>query len=172
MRSCTVQKKANATMHAIETPLLRLLLAGVVAILLAAAGIAAVMAWMPTPADMAVWAVLDKRLAPRAKSMDAQARAIPAQIKGDVRIRMTCAQCGAFTSKREIGILGRGIDAGAAESFTRSGRNELAAKSTKRHDGTVRMKVGPSHMLMDVPPDNWRPGKRAIVIEGMSQSNQ
>jgi hypothetical protein len=160
-------------MHAIEIQLLRLLVAGVVAILVAAAGIAAVMAWMPTPTDMAaVGAVRDKRLAPRAKSMDAQARAVPAQTKGDVRIRMSCAQCGAVTSKREIGTLGTGIDAGAAGPFTRTGRNELAAKLTKRREGTVRMKVGPSHMLLEVPPENWRPGERAIVIEGMSQSSE
>lgn len=152
---------------------LPLLTRGVAMILLSTFGIAAVMAWMPTSTGEAgvIFALDNLRLSP-ARLVDAETQIPPARIEGGARVSVKCTECSVVESMREIEQLDDGIDPGAEGGVTRGGRNEIAEKSTKSYEITVRMKDGSSRVLMDATPANWRPGERVTFIEGSSRSNE
>lgn len=139
-------------------PRLRLLIAGVAAILLGISGIAAVMGWMPTTTEVAaVGLVLEKLQAQSDKPVGA-------------RVRVKCEECGVIVSTREIAQLGGGIDPAAAVGVARSGGRGISGASAKTYEVTARMKDGSNRVFMAENRVPWRLGERMIFIEGASRS--
>lgn len=125
-------------------------------------GIAAVMTWMPTSSHLT--GVDSARNKPQTLS----ARPVaghPAPAVSNVRIRVKCTECGVVESTREI------KQVGAAGGVAMAGQIEIAAKPTNRYEVNVRMNDGSSRVFMAANPANWRDGKRVILIEGASRSN-
>ena len=163
--------------------------AGIAVILFCAAGIAALMGWMPTSMGGAGDGVMpDKHSATTAKPV---ARTAPARVK--------CAECGVIESMREIdvrgdgtglgavggavvgGVLGhqvgsgRGNDAatvlGAVGGAVAGNQIEKHARSTKSYEITVRFGDGSSRVINEANPPTWRTGDKVKVINGVIQSN-
>ncbi len=91
------------------------LVRGVLAILLGAAGFAAVTAWMPASANETSIVVASvERPKPPATLVGGQAPLVPATGEGDTRPTLKCAGCGVTAPIREIQQLAAGIDPGTA----------------------------------------------------------
>lgn len=160
-----------------KKPNLKLLIGGVAVILLSSSGIAAVMAWMPASINMAGGVFvhdkpsLPKPSLPSARSVGAEAQALPGRPNRNSRVKVKCPECGVVASTRKIEQLGTGIHPVTTGGVKRGGRIEMPRKTTKSYEVTVRMKDGSSRVFMDATSANWRPGERVILIEGASQSN-
>lgn len=153
-----------------EGSYLRLLIGAVAAILLGTAGIAAVMAWLPTPTDRAATGFVHDNLDARpGRLVDAQRQKPPLPAQGDTRTRVKCAECGVVESAREIGQLGEGTDPGAAGGPTRSGRNQTLGTSTKSYEVIVRLRDGSTRAFTAANSASWRAGERVMIIEGTRQ---
>ena len=142
----------------------------VAAILLGTAGIAAVMAWLPTPADRAAAGFVPDNLGARpGRLVDADRQKSPLAGQGDTRIRVKCAECGVVESAREIGQLGEGTEPGAAGGPTKSGRNQTLGTSTKSYEVIVRLRDGSTRAFTAANSASWRAGERVMIIEGTRQ---
>jgi hypothetical protein len=156
----------TAKTQAHKAPYLLLLIAGVAVILFGASGVSAVMAWMPNWTGVAGAVSQVGKLPPPARPVGSDV-----QEEGDPRISVKCAECGVVESTREIVQLGAGIDPAAAGEVTRNERNEMAGKTARIYEVTVRMKDGSSRVFKDASPTNWRAGQHLTFIEGASRSN-
>lgn len=157
--------------HANEARYQPLLIGAAAVILLGTFGIAAVMAWVPRPTDVAAAHIPDQPRALPAGLAGAETRIPLARAEGGAPATVKCGECGIVESTREIEQPGDGTGPGAAGSVTRGDRNEVTGDSTKTYEVTVRMKDGSRHVFMDAKRANWRPGARVIIIEGASQSS-
>lgn len=186
-----METQVNKTM----SPLM--VIAGIAVILFSAAGIAAIMGWIPTsfgyPRDGAA------PLSSNSKgSASPAARAASTQPTQNARVAVKCAECGVIESVRQIeqrgegtglgavggavvgGVLGhqvgggRGKDVmtvvGAVGGAVAGNQIEKQVKSTIGYEITVRFDDGSSRMF----PSNestWRSGDKVKIVNGVIQSN-
>lgn len=91
--------------------------AGIAVILFCAAGIAAIMGWIPTSiggaSDSAAVTKLEKPQTNTAKPVAAKAHTAPVHVANNVPARVTCAECGVIESTREVNRGGEGSGLGA-----------------------------------------------------------
>ena len=183
-----METQVNKTM----SPLM--VVAGIAVILFSAAGIAAIMGWIPTSIGQSRDGAVADRLAAHSKGP-----ASPAASSGQhVASKLKCAECGVIESVRQIeqrgegtglgavggavvgGVLGhqvgggRGKDVmtvvGAVGGAVAGNQIEKQVKSTIGYEITVRFDDGSSRMF----PSNestWRSGDKVKIVNGVIQSN-
>ncbi|HEX9180151.1 MAG TPA: hypothetical protein VF859_07140, partial [Burkholderiales bacterium] len=108
--------------HANEARYLPLLIGAAAVILLGTFGIAAVMAWVPRPTDVAAAHVPDQPRALPAGPTGPMALKSPERAEEGARVSVKCPECGFVESTREIEQPGDGTGPGAAGSVTRGDR--------------------------------------------------
>lgn len=120
-RGDTARKVDNMETQVIKankSPHLLIWIAGIAVILFCAAGIAAIMGWIPTSSggasDNAALTKLEKHQTNTAKPVAAKAHTAPVQVASEAPIRAKCAECGVIESTREIKTGGEGSGLGAA----------------------------------------------------------
>jgi len=132
-----------------RSPHLLIWIAGVATSLFCAAGIAAVIAWMPTaigsPKDQA--SLTESSLTP-AQPAGAHGDKAPAGVVSDAPIGTTCADCGLVELAREVVM-----------------RGEEAAESTRSYAFTVRLRDGSWREFTEATPRMWRSGTKVRVID-------
>ncbi len=100
-----------------KSPHLLIWIAGIAVILFCAAGIAAIMGWIPTSMggakDDAALAKLQKPQTNTAKSAAAKTPTAPVQMANNIPARVKCAECGVIESTREVNRGGEGSGLGA-----------------------------------------------------------
>ncbi len=162
--------------------------AGIAIILFCAAGIAAIMGWIPAsmsyPGD---------DTAP-AQREQAQAGTVP-----PAAAPVNCANCGIIESTREVATRGEGTGLGAAGGAVVGGllgsqvggghgqdiatvvgavggavagnEVEKRVKSTKGYEVTVRMDDGTSRVIYESTAPMWRNGDHVRIVDGAIRSN-
>jgi outer membrane lipoprotein SlyB len=185
-----MQTELNKSPHAL------MWIAGIAITLFCAAGIAAIMGWIPastgSPGDAA------KLAAAPAQSTPVKPHTAPTHIANSTPARLICAECGVVESTREIvqpgkgsgiggiggavvgGVLGhqvgngRGQDlatvAGAVGGAYAGNEIEKRVQSTKSYEITVRFEGGSSRVFNEANP-SWHTGDRVRVSDGMIRSN-
>ena len=176
-------------------------IAGIAVILFSAAGIAAIMGWIPTsfghPSDNAA---LEKSSTNTASKPAApKAQTAPVNVASNVPSPAKCADCGVVESTREVATKGEGTGIGAVGGAVvgglignqvGSGRGNTAAtaigavggavagneiekrvKSSKGYEVTVRLDDGSSRVISQTNPPTWRTGDHVKVVAGVIQSN-
>lgn len=162
--------------------------AGIVLIVFCAAGIAAVMGWIPGSAGKpGIAGTLDK---PRAQTP---------QPRAQTPLAAACANCGVVQSVHEIeskgdadgvgvvggavvgGVLGNQVGEGDGRKVATVvgavggaviGREvERRVKSTKRYEITVRFDDGSRRVITEQDATTWRAGDKVKVVNGVLQSN-
>lgn len=183
-----METKANKSPHTLFW------IAGIAVTVFSAAGIAAIMGWIPTstsgPGNSPA---LAKQQTEPAKRAAARTHTAPAQVA------TKCAECGVVESIREIDVKGEGSGVGAVGGAVvggvvghqiGSGRGQDIAtvvgavggavaghqiekhvKSTKSYEITVRFEDGSSRVIHEASAPAWRNGDRVKVINGVIQSN-
>jgi len=121
--------------------------AGLAAIALAAASMAAVVGWVPAAAEPSV-EVFAPEPTPGAKAR--------------------CAECGVIVSKREID----NSSAEASPKLSLNSSRKSSPNSSRRYEIIVRMGDGSSRVIDDVRPANWRVGERLTFIDGVKPPTQ
>ncbi len=100
-----------------KSPHLLIWIAGIAVTLFCAAGIAAIMGWIPTSMggakDDAALTKLQKPQTSTAKSAAAKTPTAPVQVADNVPARVKCAECGVIESTREVNSGGEGSGLGA-----------------------------------------------------------
>ena len=174
--------------------------AGIAVILFSAAGIAAIMGWIPTstgtPGNNAA---LEKLTTNTAKPAAPKTHTAPVQVASNAPAKLKCAECGVIESVREIqhqgegtglGAVGGAVVGGLLGNQVGSGRGNTAAtvigavggvvagneiekrvKSTKSYEITVRFEDGSSRVISATTAPTWRAGDRVRVVDGMIQAN-
>jgi len=174
-------------------------IAGIAVTVFSAAGIAAIMGWIPTSTSSPTESIaVAKQPAAQAKPV-ARAHTTPVQVAGNVSASAKCAECGVVELVREIetkgegsgvgavggavvgGVLGhqvgsgRGQDAatvvGAVGGAVAGHQIEKYAKSTKSYEITVRFEDGSSRVIHEASAPSWRTGDRVKVTNGVIRSN-
>lgn len=146
----------------------------VATILIGVSGIAAEMAWMPTPTGEAEIAYgADKYPAQTVNPVGTEARTALVRAEGEVRrkARVECEECGVVVSRQKIQRLDAGADSGATDRVTGYDQSTISGQAALSYEVTLRMKDGSSRAFMDAHPANWRPGERVIFIEGANRTN-
>jgi outer membrane lipoprotein SlyB len=172
-------------------------IAGIAITVFCAAGVAAIMGWIPTsmggPSDNAA-----TPQASAARPAAAKAHTAPAQVASNAPAQARCAECGVIESIREIdtqgegsglgavggavvgGVLGhqvgggRGQDVatvvGAVGGAVLGNQVEKKVKSTKSYEVTIRMNDGSSRVIHEANAPTWRSGDRVKVVDGVIHS--
>ena len=175
--------------------------AAIAIILFCAAGVAAIMGWIPTtigqPGEDASPPKAVK--SPPATPAAARSRAEPARPARTVTTAAVCPDCGIVESVREIqtqgnasgvgavggavvgGVVGnqvgggRGRDAmtvlGAVGGALAGNQIEKNMKSTKSYAITVRLEDGTTRVLHEANLPTWRPGDKVRIVDGRLQAN-
>ena len=168
-------------------------IAGIAVTVFSAAGIAAIMGWIPTSTSSpGNNAALAGRSTVPAKPA-ARAYSAPAQVAA------ACAECGVVESVREIetksegsgigavggavvgGVIGHQIGdgrgqkiatvVGAVGGAVAGNEVEKRVNTTKSYEITVRFEDGSSRVIHEASAPSWRTGDRVKVINGVIQSN-
>lgn len=168
--------------------------AGIALILFCAAGIAAIMGWIPTSIGGG------SEVEPPAKKTAqpaARAKAPPAQVASSAPVAK-CTNCGVIESVREIAAKGEGSGLGAAGGAVVGGllghqvgggsgkqiatvvgavggavagnEVEKRVKATKSYDITVRLDDGSTRVINEANPPSWRSGDRVRIVDGAIRS--
>ena len=152
-------------MHVKKSPHPLLWITGIAVILFSAAGIAAIMGWIPTSTgtsgnnaaleklgpDTAKSAAPKSQTAPRqaastAKPAAPKTQTPPVQVANNAPVKMTCAECGVVESVREIqhqgastglGAVGGAVVGGLLGNQVGSGRGNTAATIAGAVGGTI-----------------------------------
>jgi outer membrane lipoprotein SlyB len=175
-------------------------IAGIAVILFSAAGIAAIMGWIPTstgtPGNNAA---PEKYSTNTAKPAAPKAHTAPVQVATNAPAKLKCAECGVIESVREtqnrgegtgLGAVGGAVVGGLLGNQVGSGRGNTAVtvigavggvvagneiekrvKSTKACEITVRFDDGSSRVINAASAPTWRAGDKVKVINGAIQSN-
>ncbi len=169
---------------------------GIAIILFCAAGIAAIMGWIPT--SIAGGASSANLAAAPAQNTSAKPHVAPTHVASSTPAKSVCSDCGVVESVREIsepgtgsgvggiggavvgGVLGhqvgggRGKDlatvAGAIGGAFAGNEIEKRAKATKSYEVTVRLEGGSSRVFTEAS-SNWRNGDRVRIVDGVIRSN-
>ncbi len=173
---------------------------GIAVILLSAAGIAAIMGWIPTstgtPGNNAA---PEKLSSSTAKPAAPKAHSAPVRVANSASTKVKCAECGVIESVREIehrgegtglGAVGGAVVGGLLGNQVGSGRGNTAAtvigavggvvagneiekrvKSTKGYEVTVRFDDGSSRVISEANAPAWRTGDHVKVVAGVIQAN-
>ena len=167
--------------------------AGVALTLLCAAGISAIMGWIPTSMGRQGEPVATS------KPMTQASPRGPAHLASNVPARARCAQCGVIESTREIDTVGEGSGVGAVGGAVAGGvlghqvgngrgqdvatvvgavggavlgnQIEKKVKSTKSYEVTVRMEDGSSRTIHQASAPAWHSGDHVKVADGAIVSN-
>ena len=167
--------------------------AGIAVTVFSAAGIAAIMGWIPTSTSS------PGNSAGLAKQPTAPAQAAARANRSPVQVASKCAECGVVESVREIDIKGEGSGIGAVGGAVVGGvlghqigdgrtqdiatvvgavggavaghEIEKHVKSGKSYEITVRFEDGSSRVIHEASVPAWRNGDRVKVINGVIQSN-
>jgi outer membrane lipoprotein SlyB len=168
-------------------------IAGIAVTVFSAAGIAAIMGWIPTSTSSpGNNAALAGRSTVPAKPAE-RAYSAPAQVAA------ACAECGVVESVREIETMGEGSGIGAVGGAVVGGvighqigdgrgqkiatvvgavggavaGNEIEKRvnTTKSYEITVRFEDGSSRVIHEASAPSWRTGDRVKGINGVIQSN-
>jgi outer membrane lipoprotein SlyB len=170
-------------------------IAGIAVTVFSAAGIAAIMGWIPTSTSSPVESTALTKPASPARTATARTNTAPAQVSAKAK----CAECGVIESVREIntkgestgigavggavvgGVLGhqvgggRGQDiatvVGAVGGAVAGNEVEKRVNSSKSFDITVRFEDGSSRVINEANATSWRTGDRVKVVNGALQSN-
>jgi outer membrane lipoprotein SlyB len=125
IRGSTTEKEIDMEMQAGRFPNSLMWMASIAIILFCAAGIAAIMGWIPSsmgrPSDSAAITIPEKTQANAAKPAAAkvrpasasQSRTAPAQVVNAAPARVRCAECGVIESTRMVDTKGEGTGVGA-----------------------------------------------------------
>ena len=172
-------------------------IAGIAVTLFSAAGIAAIMGWIPNSTSSSNEnSVIAKQ---PAKPAAARAPTTPAQVAGNTSANAKCAECGVVESVREFdtkgegsgigvvggavvgGVLGHQVGGGSGKQIATvvgavggavaGNEIEKHVKSSKSYDITVRFEDGSSRVINEASVPSWRTGDRVKVINGVIQSN-
>lgn len=175
-------------------------MAGIAITLFSAAGIAAIMGWIPistgTPSEKIA---ASKAATAPAKHTAKRTQAVPAQVAVNAPAKAYCADCGVIESIRELeargegsgigvvggavvgGLLGNQVGGGSGKKIATvagvvggavaGNEIEKRVKTSKSYEITVRFEDGSSRVIADANPPAWRIGDRVRVINGMIQSN-
>lgn len=152
-------------------PHLRVLVGGLALTLLGIAGIATVMAWVPSVGDVENVGVALDSLPPPVSPVSVEEQISAGQARRALSARRQCEECGVVASTREIRQRREGSEFGefgAAGDVTRGGRS-APDESTRIYEVTVRMQDGSNRVFVQTSPANWRVGERLIFIAGLSQ---
>ena len=133
-----------------KSPHLLMWITGIAMILFSAAGIAAIMGWIPTsfghPSDNAALVKSDKLSTNTAKPAGAKAHTAPVNVASNFPTRAKCAECGVIESTREvekrgegtgIGAVGGAVVGGILGNQVGSGRGNTAATAIGAVGGAV-----------------------------------
>lgn len=186
------------TTQTARSPHLLMWIAGIAVILFSAAGIAAIMGWIPTSMgqsrDNTELVAPGKLSTPTTKSPAAKTI-----VAGNVPRRATCADCGVIESTREVthkgegsgvGAVGGAVVGGLIGNQVGSGRGNTVAtaigavggavagnevekrvKSNKGYEVTVRLDDGSSRVISEANPPAWRNGDHVKIVSGAIQAN-
>ena len=172
--------------------------AGVAIILFSAAGIGAIMGWIPTSmgqsgsSSVASPSVAEKAPVP-------VQRQVTEQRHSNVQAAVRCSQCGVIESTREIvskgeggamGVVGGAVVGGLLGNQVGGGRgkdlatiagaigggyagNEIEKRnnSTKSYEVTIRMDDGSSRAFNAGSASSWRSGDHVKIVDGAIRSN-
>ena len=174
--------------------------AAIAIILFCAAGVAAIMGWVPTtighPGESASPSQADKGApAPTA----ARTRAEPVRAARTVTAAAGCPDCGVVESVREVesqgkasgvGAVGGAVVGGVVGNQVGGGRGrdvmtvlgavggalagnqiEKNVNKTKSYAITVRLEDGTARVLHEATLPTWRPGDKVRIVDGRLQSN-
>jgi len=142
---------------------------GMAVMLLSSGGFAAMMVWMPAPtgASRDILPVSSVESAEPAAAMDPAT--LP--VKGTVRRKKRCDECGFIESIRETEGHGDAIPLAAAGRPAAENQNRTSVRSASRNI-TVRLEDGSSRVIIDANPGRWRRGERVIIIGGLDESKR
>jgi len=168
-------------------------IAGIAVTVFSAAGIAAIMGWIPTSTSS------PGNSAGLAKQPSAPAQAATRANRAPVQVAGKCVECGVVESVREIDVKGEGSGVGAVGGAVVGGvlghqigdgrgqdiatvvgavggavaghEIEKHVKSGKSYEITVRFEDGSSRVIHEASVPAWRNGDRVKVINGVIQSN-
>ena len=170
VRSGTRVQGEGMKMNLNIVPHLRVLVGGVALTLLGMAGIATVMAWVPSVGDVENVGVALDSLPPPVRPVGVEEQISAGQARRALSARRQCEECGVVASTREIRQHREGSEFGAAGDVTRGGRS-APDESTRTYEVTVRMQDGSNRVFVQASPANWRVGERLIFIAGLSQAS-
>ncbi len=174
--------------------------AGIAVIVFSAAGVGAIMGWIPTSmgrgADIAEIAIPDKQAAAAGKPLYATSAA---DMAGNASGTGGCADCGVIESWREITSKGEGSGLGAAGGAVvggllgnqiGNGRGNTVAtvigavggavggneiekrvKTSKSYAVTVRMDNGSRRVINETNPPAFRAGDQVRIVSGVIRAN-
>lgn len=143
------------------------LIAGMLALLTGATGIAAAMIWLgasssaPDPVP-----TLDNL------PVAAAAYKIPERAEDGVRARPRCPGCGMIVSVREVDLQDEAAGHAASDRGLADHPGEARLTPARSHEITIRMADGSSRVINHASPASWRPGERVVVIDGTSPSSR
>ena len=174
---------------------------GIAIILFCAAGIAAIMGWIPTsmghPNDNATLTNLEKPQANVTKPHITKPHS--AQVASNSTAKAKCTECGVIESTREVVTKGEGTGLGAAGGAVVGGvlgnqvgggdgkkiatvvgavggaiagnEVEKRVKSTKSYDVTVRLDDGSSRIIHVANAPTWQTGDHVKIVDGVIRAN-
>jgi len=163
----------NMEMQANRFPHLPLLVVAIAVILSSSAGIAAIMAWIPTPAERPGESLARGPLSTAlAEPVAVRARAAPIKLDGDVRAKAKakCIGCGVIVSMRDTDPLDEGTRLDAARESVAGHTTRARQRSPQRYEMTIRLTDGSHRVFNEASPIRARPGGRVVVIEGVDPS--
>ncbi len=190
-----MQEQARKPMHPLTVG------AAIAIILFCAAGVAAIMGWIPTTIGQSGENASPPQAvkSPPATPAAARPRAEPARPARTVTAAAGCPDCGVVESVREVqtqgnasgvgavggavvgGVVGnqvgggRGRDAmtvlGAVGGALAGNQIEKNMKSTKSYAITVRLEDGTTRVLREATLPTWRPGDKVRIVDGRLQAN-
>ncbi len=190
-----MEEQARKPMHPLTVG------AAIAIILFCAAGVAAIMGWIPTTIGKSGEDASPSQTvkSPPATPAAARPRAEPARPARTVTAAAVCPDCGIVESVREVqtqgnasgvgavggavvgGVVGnqvgggRGRDAmtvlGAVGGALAGNQIEKNMKSTKSYAITVRLEDGTTRVLHEASLPTWRPGDKVRIVDGRLQAN-
>ena len=174
-------------------------IAGIAVTVFSAAGIAAIIGWIPASTSSPGESIALAKQPTAPVKTAARSHTDPAQVASHASAKAKCAECGVIESVREIetkgegsglgavggavvgGVLGhqvgggRGQDiatvVGAVGGAVAGNEVEKRVKSSKSFDITVRFEDGSSRVINEANAPSWRTGDRVKVVNGAIQSN-
>lgn len=175
-------------------------IAGIAVTVFSAAGIAAIMGWIPSSTSSPSENIaLAKQPTAPAKPAAARAQTAPAQMASNTSAKAKCAECGVVESVREIetkgegsgigavggavvgGVLGHQVGGGSGQKIATvvgavggamaGNEVEKRVKSSKSYEITIRFEDGSSRVIHEASAPSWRTGDRVKFINGVIQSN-
>ena len=173
--------------------------AGIAITVFCAAGVAAIMGWIPTSIGHPSDATAPQASAPQPPAPVARIHTAPAQVASNAPAHVRCAECGVIESTREVDTQGEGSGLGAVGGAVAGGvlghqvgngrgqdiatvlgavggavlgnQVEKKVKTTKSYEVTVRLNDGSSRVIHEAQPPAWHSGDHVKVVDGVIHSN-